>query len=120
MMNTLRRSALVLCLSVAAFVNAADIDSISSHGVIHRIGSDVRPGYVVPVKSFYSGNNALGRPIDFALSGHLKYSFRFASDTYFGRMFPHTYQGIGVGVHSFSIRRNLVLRCRCTLFRGLV
>lgn len=118
MMNTLRRSALVLCLSVAAFVNAADIDSISSHGVIHRIGADVRPGYVVPVKSFYSGNNALGRPIDFALSGHLKYSFRFASDTYFGRMFPHTYQGIGVGVHSFFDKEELGTPVSVYAFQG--
>lgn len=93
-------SALLLCLSAVSWANAADADSIGSHKVIHRIGVDMRPGYVVPVKSFYSGNNALGKPIDKALVGHLKYSFRFASDSYFGRMFPHTYQGIGVGVHS--------------------
>ena len=69
--------------------------------MIHIAGIDVKPAYVFPTHEFFAGNNAAFSPIRKNLSVHLKYGFKFAPDTYFGRMYPHAVQGIGVGYNTF-------------------
>ena len=66
----------------------------------HRIGLDVRPGYVVPTNSFLEGDNMQQKTIEQSLSLHLKYAFQFGKDSRLGRMYPHAYQGIGVSYNT--------------------
>lgn len=67
----------------------------------HRIGLDVRPGYVVPTNSFLEGDNLQQKIIEQSLSLHLKYAFQFGKDSRLGRMYPNAYQGIGVSYNTF-------------------
>ena len=67
----------------------------------HRIGLDIRPGYVVPTNSFLEGDNLQQKIIKQSLSLHLKYAFQFSKDSNLGRMYPHAYQGIGVSYNTF-------------------
>ncbi len=69
--------------------------------IIHSIRTDVRAGNVAKTDGFFLGENASGRPINATMSAHLKYGFRFGEGTVYGRMYPHTYQGIGIGANTF-------------------
>lgn len=98
-------SSLVCCLlcvagNLRAQVLQQPADSVR-RGVVHRLGVDVRPGYVFPTRSFFEGNNAAGSPINTALGIHLKYAFQFSPDSRLGRLYPHAYQGIGVAYNTF-------------------
>lgn len=88
-----------LC-ACALSLYAGGRDSLS-HKMVHAVGFDLKPAYVFPTHEFFAGNNAAFAPIRKNLSVNLKYGFKFAPDTYFGRMYPHAVQGIGVGYHSF-------------------
>ena len=71
-------------------------DSVSHSLIRHQLGFDIRPGYIVSTHSFLQGDNMQQKKIDQSLSFHLKYAFRFSKESNLGRLFPHTYQGIGV------------------------
>lgn len=94
-----------LCLPLAGVVVRAQSLQQSSdtlrHRPSHSIGFDLRPSYVFPTSSFFRGNNAVGEPINTALSAHLKYAFRFSPDSRLGRLYPYAYQGIGVAYNTF-------------------
>lgn len=87
-------------------------------GVPQQIGIDIRPGYVVPIKPFFSGNNALGKPINHSVAVHLKYAFRFSPQSRLGKEFPTAYQGIGIGYHSFPDRAELGSPVSVYVFQG--
>jgi len=72
-----------------------------SHSLVHMAGFDVGPGTLFRTDEFFKGANAAGKPLGKTLSAHLKYAFRFGPDTRFGRNYPFTYQGIGLGFNSF-------------------
>lgn len=92
----------LLCVagSVGAQVLQQPNDTVR-RGIVHRLGVDVRPGYVFPTRSFFEGDNAAGKPINTALGVHLKYAFQFSPDSRLGRLYPHAYQGIGVAYNTF-------------------
>lgn len=94
-----------LCLPFAGGVVRAQSLQQSSdtlrHRPSHSIGFDLRPSYVFPTRSFFTGDNAAGKPINTALSAHLKYAFRFSPDSRLGRLYPYAYQGIGVAYNTF-------------------
>ena len=94
-----------LCLPLAGGVVRAQSLQQSSdtlrHRPSHSIGFDLRPSYVFPTRSFFTGDNAAGKPINTALSAHLKYAFRFSPDSRLGRLYPYAYQGIGVAYNTF-------------------
>lgn len=75
-------------------------DSIR-HGLVHKIGFEIRPGCVAPTNSFLEGDNERRKRIDRSLSVHLKYAFQFGEDSYLRRLYPHAYQGIGVSYSTF-------------------
>ena len=79
----------------------ADGKDSLSRKMIHMAGIDIKPAYIFPTHEFFAGNNATFAPIRKNLSVHLKYGFKFAPDSYFGRMYPHAVQGIGVGYNTF-------------------
>ena len=72
-----------------------------SHKPLHQIGIDLAPNYVFPTHEFFRGENQSGKPIHANLSAHLKYGFKFAPDSYFGRLYPHATQGIGLAYNTF-------------------
>ncbi len=77
-------------------------DSIApSRALVHMAGVDVSPGTLFRTDDFFKGANAAGKPLGATLSVHLKYAFRFGSDTRFGRNYPFTYQGVGLGYNTF-------------------
>lgn len=76
-------------------------DSVSHSLIRHQLGFDIRPGYIVSTHSFLQGDNMQQKKIDQSLSFHLKYAFRFSKESNLGRLFPHTYQGIGVSYQTF-------------------
>ena len=73
----------------------------------HRLGWDFSATYVVPTHDFISGENKKGKSLQTKLDTHLKYSFKFSPDTYWGREYPHTYQGIGVAYNTFFNRKEM-------------
>lgn len=85
---------LLVLLSVGGKLKAQIVEK-------HRIGLDIRPGYVVPTNSFLEGDNLQQKIIEQSLSMHLKYAFQFSKDSNLGRMYPHAYQGIGVSYNTF-------------------
>ena len=85
---------LLVLLSVGGKLKAQIVEK-------HRIGLDIRPGYVVPTNSFLEGDNLQQKIIEQSLSLHLKYAFQFSKDSNLGRMYPHAYQGIGVSYNTF-------------------
>lgn len=75
--------------------------------LIHMAGLDVSPGTLFRTDDFFRGANAAGEPLGKTLSLHLKYAFRFGSDTRFGRNYPYAYQGVGVGYNDFFDRAEI-------------
>ena len=76
-------------------------DSIKNNHIIKQIGLDIAPNYVFQTKGFLKGNNEKESRIDKSMSLHIKYGFKFANDTYLGRLYPHAYQGIGLSFNTF-------------------
>ena len=93
---------LVAILSVGnpAMLRAAEPDS-TRQKLIHRVGIDLFPGYVLPTHDFFKGTNRQGEPVNTTMSAHLKWAFQFAPDSYFGRNYPYASQGIGVAYNTF-------------------
>ena len=103
-MNKLRLTLLFLpvVLAVAPRVRASQpADSTARPRVTHVVSAEFRPAYVFPTSGFLQGENRAGSSIRTNLSGHLKYGFRFAPDTYWGSLYPHAVQGIGVAYNTF-------------------
>lgn len=69
--------------------------------MVHAIGVAFKPTYVFPTHEFLKGMNNAQSPINSALSGHLKYGFRFTPETKLGQLYPHAVQGIGIGYNTF-------------------
>lgn len=105
MKKTVLTLLIALCLPLAGgIVQAQSLQQSSDtlrHRPSHSIGFDLRPSYVFPTRSFFTGDNAAGKPINTALSAHLKYAFRFSPDSRLGRLYPYAYQGIGVAYNTF-------------------
>lgn len=88
------------CTRICAQETGAN-DTVSRHPLTHGVGIDFRPVYLIPTNEFFAGANAAWQPLRKSVSAHLKYSFRFHPDSRYGKLYPHTYQGIGVSYHSF-------------------
>ena len=79
---------------------ATDRDT-TSNKITQMIGVDIKPGYLFPTHDFFKGSNNAQKEMKSTLSGHLKYGFKFASDSYLGKAYPDAIQGIGVGYNTF-------------------
>ena len=86
--------------------------------ITHRLGVDLRTGYVAPTETFFEDDNLAGKPIRTALSAHLKYAFRFAPHTRLGKLYPHAYQGIGVAYNTFFNAREVGNPLAVYVFQG--
>lgn len=90
---------LFLCLTFTG-IYADEQDSVPRK-IIHVIGLDFKPAYTFPTKGFFKGENMAKSPIRTNLSGYIKYGFKFAPNSYMGKMYPNTIQGIGIGYNTF-------------------
>lgn len=110
-MNIKRLLSVVCLLTVLAFNGRLTAQTIAhsvgqnadtlSHKLVHQIGLDIRAAYVTPTSDFFQGYNSRQKEINSSFSAHLKYAFRFGKDTYWGRLYPHAYQGIGIAYNTF-------------------
>jgi len=115
----------ILCIAFAAIaVQALPAKTLSSAPDTlgkfdaEMLGFETRPGYVLPTKAFFRGENAMGKPIRNALSAHLRYSFKFSGNTRLGRLYPGAYQGIGMSYDSFSDANEIGRPVAIYLFQG--
>ena len=92
-------TALLLLFSIS--VSAQTADSISHQQALQQVQLDVAPNFVFQTRDFLKGENQKQKKIDQSLSFHLKYAFQFAHDSFFGHLYPHAYQGIGVSYNTF-------------------
>ncbi len=100
--------------------NREHADSVAERDfpVIHRIGMELRPGYIFPTNPFLKGNNSRGRHINTAISAHIRYAFQFHPDSYTGTVYPDAYQGIGCAFNSFGSRTELGNPVTAYVFQG--
>ena len=82
-------------------------NNTSYHKPLHQVGIDISSAYVFPTHGFFKGENLAEKPIRHHFSAHLKYGFKFAPDTYFGQLYPHATQGIGVAYNTFFNQHEL-------------
>ena len=92
--------AILLVHLISIDILAVDRDSTSSK-ITHLIGIDLKPGYLFPSHEFFKGDNHAQRKMNSTRSGHLKYGFKFAPDSYLGSVYPYAIQGVGVGYNTF-------------------
>lgn len=102
MMSLIRHitaSAILICISLI---------SVHAHGkgYAHEVSAGMRSSYILPTNGYFTGFNPLGVRIEQSTSAHLEYTFRFPGDSRFGRLY-HSYQGIGVGMHSFGTHEHI-------------
>ena len=70
-------------------------------GMTHRISADFFPSYVLPTNPFFKGVTEYGQVLDCTMSAHLKYSFNLGDNTDLGRLYPNTFQGLGLSWNTF-------------------
>ena len=102
--------AVLLCLTVVSLpapvrgesLRRPTPDSLARpQALVHKLGLDVSPGALFRTDDFFKGANAAGKEFGTTLSVHLKYAFQFGPETRFGRNYPFTYQGVGLGYNTF-------------------
>lgn len=97
----------LLMLLVCQITSGQISDSLPHKKLIHQVEFDVAPNFVFQTKDFLKGKNRKGEKIDQSLSLQAKYAFRFAPDSYLGRLYPYAYQGIGVAYNTFYNSREM-------------
>lgn len=91
----------ILLLTLISIDGLATDQDTTSHKIIQMIGLDLKPSYLFPTHEFFKGSNNAQKEMNSTLSGHLKYGFKFAPDSYLGNVYPYAIQGIGVGYNTF-------------------
>ena len=92
---SLRISILISWLIISSAASASDIYNNS-------ITAEMRPQWVIPTNKFIKQSN-----INTALGADIKYSFSFSPQSFYGKNYPETRQGIGLGYTSISNGKNL-------------
>ena len=85
---------------------------------IHGLGGEFRSEYVFPSNPFLAGDNAAARPVDLALSGHLRYAFRFRPGSVGDRIYGGAYQGVGIALYGFGNRAEVGVPAAVYLYQG--
>lgn len=108
---------LLACTRIWA-LEAGTPDTLSHHPLIHGVGIDFRPVYIIPTHKFFAGENAAWQPLRKSVSAHLKYSFRYHPESRRGKLYPYTYQGIGLSYHSFFNKAEIGTPVSVYAFQG--
>ena len=101
-LKRLINAAAVVVLGITAVKADDTIPSAFSRPVEWRIGAEVMPGGVLGTNSFIRGENREDKRIGTYLSGDIRADFSFNPATREGMLYRGLYQGVGLGVNSFS------------------
>lgn len=114
-------TALYVILLSSFHGKAAEVDEAEKQSPVtaNSIGFDLRPSWVAPTSGLLKGNEYEGLQVRGAFSPHLRYSFKFnPGSTRAGRLYPHTYQGIGLAYTQFFKKSLLGHPVNLYLFQG--
>lgn len=109
---------MILSLLITNTLEAQNNDSIAANSLTHRIEMNINPGYVLQTIDSDKGDNSKGESLNTSVTTSLKYAFQFAPDSYFGRFYPHSYQGIGIAYTKFFDTWELGTPVSLYLFQG--
>lgn len=98
-----------------SFLFAVPADSLSR---IKFFSFEEQPGFVFKSNKFYKRDNLAMKNAGFANAVHLKYGFQFAPHTSMAKIFPGSYQGIGLGYHTFGFKEELGNPLSIYIFHG--
>ena len=95
-------------ISAAVLLTFISLLSVYANGkgYAHDVSAGLRSSYILPTNGYFARFNPTGMPIEQSTSAHLEYTFRFPGDSRIGRLY-HSYQGIGVGMHSFGSHEHI-------------
>ncbi len=96
----------------------SDSTSQPTRRIIHRIGIEVHPDYVIRDGGKPKMGYGMWDPEGRAFSAHLKYSFGFHPNTLAGRTYAGAYQGIGISWNAFEGSTVLGTPTSFYLFQG--
>ena len=105
-------------MPAAAQTGGTDSMPSPTRKVIHGVGIEVRPGYVIRDNGLPRNENRRWSPEGNAFSAHLKYSFRFHPNTLTGRTYAGAYQGIGIAWQTFGKKAVLGTPAMFYMFQG--
>ena len=100
------------------FYAAQDSLGIKRVELLHRISAEGRPEYIFPTNRFLRGDNDKRMPLDFAASGHLRYSFQYSPNSLVGYIYGAAYQGIGLAYYTFLDKKEIGNPYAFYLFQG--
>ncbi len=109
---------MILSLLISNTLEAQNNDSIATQSLTHRIELNINPGYMLQKIDLDEGENSEAESLNSSFAASLKYAFEFAPDSYFGRFYPHTYQGIGIAYNKFFDTMELGTPISLYLFQG--
>ena len=114
-----RGQIIALCtLLIASLLGSADVKAQTPKWcdmLHHRVSVEVRPAYHMV------SHNAMrvdGRPLNSALSLHARYAFSFSEENRLGKLFPTSYQGVGVATYSYFSHERMGTPMAIYLFQG--
>ena len=82
---------------------------------VHKVSAEIFPGYVFKADSFFAGEST---DLDATLSTHLKYSFKLGTDKELGRLYPNTFQGIGLAWNTFFRKKEMGMPVAVYVFQN--
>ncbi len=84
-------------------IEAAPADSIgASDRLRSRITLDLGGAYVMPSCQIARGENAFEKKVRGAYAADIQYSFMMPRGSKSDKLYPHTYQGVGIGMTGFA------------------
>ncbi len=106
---------LLLFIPFCAAQDSLDVKRVE---LLHRISAEGRPEYIFPTNQFLRGDNDKRMPLDFAASGHLRYSFQYSPNSLVGYIYGASYQGIGLAYYTFLDKKEIGNPYAFYLFQG--
>lgn len=94
------------------------IASKPSGHIVHHFGVRAGGAWLAQTHSFFRGENEKARRLDKSGSAHLQYSFSFPSGSYFGTIYPTSYQGVGVSFNTFFDKEEIGTPVALYVFQG--
>lgn len=88
----------MLLVASASYAAVPRGRSFACDSLRHRVSVELRPAY--NIVSHYAMRDG-ERPLNSAMSFHLRYAFSFSPDSQIGRLYPTAYQGVGIATYTF-------------------
>lgn len=86
--------------------------------LVHGLGVEYRPSYILPTNDFLRGDNLYRQSIRYSASFHLRYAFGFRPGSQTDRIYGGVYQGVGLSGYLFPDREEIGSPLALYLFQG--